>query len=57
MTMLQAFSTESDVSIQEFLVLYNPQIFCDYLNTENSLISPWKSAQTHYWEKEKKEKL
>lgn len=47
MAMLQGFSTESDVSIQEFVLLYNPQIFCDSLNTENSLIPPWKSAQTH----------
>lgn len=41
MAMLQGFSTEFDVSFQKLLVLYNPQILCDSLNTENSLIPPW----------------
>lgn len=55
MAMLQGFSTEFDISFKKLLVLYNPQILCDPLNTENSLIPPWKPpAEAYSWEKEKK---
>lgn len=57
MAMLQGFSTEFDISFQKLLALYNPQIFCDSLNTENSLIPPWKPpAETHSWEKGKEKR-
>lgn len=48
MAMLQGFSTELDVSFQDVLVLYCPQIICGSLNTEknNSLISLWKPVET-----------
>lgn len=46
MAMLQGFSTEFDVSFQDLLAFYKPQIFCHFLNTENSLIPPWKPAET-----------
>lgn len=56
MAMLQGFSTEFDVPFQDLLAFYKPQIFCHFLNTENSLIPPWKPAETRSREKEKKRK-
>lgn len=45
MEMLQGFSTVLDISFQELLVLYNPQMLCDSLNTESSLIPPRKPVE------------
>lgn len=45
MEMLQGFSTVLDISFRELLVLYNPQMLCDSLNTESSLNPPWKPVE------------